>query len=113
MATFRGLDWGAAAITFEFEKMVGGPGFEPGASRTRNLRGFVHRARFRGFWAQFEPSQDDPQPVSSTEFSPDYYMNYYMRSPSRSAAYLGSQTPFRLRSGHARCRSSVTAAPTG
>ena|SRR5579864_3878664 len=23
-------------------KMVGGPGFEPGASRSRNLRGFVH-----------------------------------------------------------------------
>jgi len=37
MATFRGLDWGAAAIKFEFEKMVGGPGFEPGASRSRTV----------------------------------------------------------------------------
>ena len=30
--------------------LVGGPGFEPGVSRSRNLRGFVHRDRFRGFW---------------------------------------------------------------
>jgi hypothetical protein len=29
--------------------LVGGPGFEPGASRSRNLRGLVHRERFRGF----------------------------------------------------------------
>jgi hypothetical protein len=28
---------------------VGGPGFEPGASPSRNLGGFVHRDRFRGF----------------------------------------------------------------
>src|SRR5438034_3169239 len=28
---------------------VGGPGFEPGASRSRNLGSLVHRDRFRGF----------------------------------------------------------------
>jgi hypothetical protein len=29
--------------------LVGGPGFEPGASRSRNLRAFVCRGRFAGF----------------------------------------------------------------
>ena len=29
-------------------RLVGGPGFEPGASRARNLGGLVHRDRFRG-----------------------------------------------------------------
>jgi hypothetical protein len=33
----------------EFRLLVGGPGFEPGASRSRNLGGLVHRERFRGF----------------------------------------------------------------
>jgi len=31
------------------QKLVGGPGFEPGASRSRNLGRFVHRDRFRAF----------------------------------------------------------------
>jgi len=30
-------------------KLVGGPGFEPGASRSRNLGLFVRRDCFRGF----------------------------------------------------------------
>src|SRR5205809_998232 len=33
---------------FEY-RLVGGPGFEPGASRSRNLGSLVHRDRFRGF----------------------------------------------------------------
>ena len=33
--------------------MVGGPGFEPGASRSRNLGGFVHRDCFRGLLNRF------------------------------------------------------------
>src|SRR5450759_3947560 len=31
------------------QKLVGGPGFEPGASRSRTLGGLVHRDRFRAF----------------------------------------------------------------
>jgi hypothetical protein len=30
-----------------FVKVVGGPGFEPGASRSRNLSRLVHRERFQ------------------------------------------------------------------
>jgi len=52
---------------FVFEKLVGGPGFEPGAPRSRSLRGLVHRDRFRGLWVHFEPSLVDPQPVSATK----------------------------------------------
>jgi hypothetical protein len=38
----------AAAPESEIRFVVGGPGFESGASRSRNLGGFVHRARFGG-----------------------------------------------------------------
>jgi len=37
---------GVARTDFEFKIVVGGPGFEPGASRSRNLGGLVHRGRF-------------------------------------------------------------------
>jgi len=53
---------------FEF-KLVGGPGFEPGASRSRNLRGFVHWERFRGLWVHFEHPLGDFRAVSSTKLA--------------------------------------------
>src|SRR5450759_1816466 len=37
IATFHSLECMAMAIKFVFEKLVGGPGFEPGASRSRTV----------------------------------------------------------------------------
>jgi hypothetical protein len=39
----------AKVADFELAILVGGPGFEPGASRSRNLGCLVHGDRFRGF----------------------------------------------------------------
>jgi hypothetical protein len=38
-----------AAGRISVQKLVGGEGFEPSASQSRNLGGLVHRERFRGF----------------------------------------------------------------
>ncbi len=43
--SFDGVEKLAPGIRF----LVGGPGFEPGASRSRTLGGLVHRGRFQGF----------------------------------------------------------------
>jgi hypothetical protein len=43
---FAGLFLGASSNK---GSLIGGPGFEPGASRSRNLEGFVHGDRFRRF----------------------------------------------------------------
>jgi len=45
--------------------LVGGPGFEPGASRSRNLGRLVHRDGFRRIWAHFDDSADSFKPLSA------------------------------------------------
>ena len=40
---------GEDSACMDNQDVVGGPGFEPGASRSRNLGGFVHRGLFRVF----------------------------------------------------------------
>jgi hypothetical protein len=62
----------------EFRTLVGGPGFEPGASRSRNLSGLVHRDRFRRFSTRLGASHGPVGRVSSPFEGLDYYMNYYM-----------------------------------
>ena len=47
--------------------LVGVPGFEPGASRSRNLGGFVHRDRFRGFLDRFKGWRAAFELILSTE----------------------------------------------
>src|SRR5260370_3193850 len=57
----------------EFRTLVGGPGFEPGASRSRNLSGPVHRDRFRRFSTRLGPSNAPFGPVSRPFEGLDYY----------------------------------------
>jgi hypothetical protein len=40
-------------------KMVGGPGFEPGASRSRNLGDLIHRGRFGCIWVHLADAPAD------------------------------------------------------
>src|SRR5438105_15313589 len=48
-----------------YEHVRPGPGFDAGASRSRNRRGFVHRALFRGFLAHFGYYLTALEPVSA------------------------------------------------
>jgi len=52
--------------------MVGGPGFEPEASRSRNLPRFVHGVRLEPFWTQLGPSRLPIQLFSSAQKRSNY-----------------------------------------
>jgi len=56
--------------------MVGGPGFEPGASRSRITRQFIQICRFLRFSVRFFKSTR-PSVQIGTNLQPDYYMKYY------------------------------------
>src|SRR2546423_2574856 len=62
--------------------LVGGPGFEPGPSRSRNLCGLVRRARFRRLWANFEDSLTDFQRVFSHQRRPDKAVQFVEQARS-------------------------------
>jgi hypothetical protein len=67
--------------------MVGGPGFDPGASRSRNLSGLVHRDRFRRFGVHFAAATG----VLKVDFvhldrQNYYYTKYYMKLGRRTTS---------------------------
>src|SRR5437660_7200679 len=56
--------------------LVGGPGFEPGASRSRITRQFIQTCRFLRFSVRFFKSTR-PELQICTNLQPDYYIKYY------------------------------------
>ena len=63
-------------MTVPVQKLVGGPGFEPGASRSRITRQFIQTCRFLRLSVRFFKSTR-PVRLDLHESSPDYYMKYY------------------------------------
>jgi hypothetical protein len=66
-----------------------GPGFEPGASRSRTLRPFVQKWRFGGFSIRKFDRSATKRP-DLRRFPLDYYMNYYIARACKADARVGS-----------------------
>ena len=80
----------ATGGTFEFKKLVGGPGFEPGASRSRTVRA----AKLRQ-----PPTTTDPE--LETNRAPDDYDKAISRSALRNSEILPSGPHLHERPGFA------------